>query len=276
MERLCAAALALCLLLTACTGGEGSAPPIELDLDTIAASLTDSGQLREPLEAQDPEFVAGQLSLYEERIEAGPEDLADARFSMTLGVAADQFLLLKAVDEAAADRLEAALATYAKDQKASFDFYAPEEAHLLDNPVIERRGLYLLFAVGEDLGTLAELCGRLMDAETVELPAAPLRPSPKPSPEPEPESSSPEPEGPPVAEPSEPFSPEELEAARQTALNYYAGTVFEVHELIFEEQMGDTASFCVQCSKGGVRQEPDRRIVLELRDGAWTVINEGY
>lgn len=166
MKKLCAAALTLCLLLAACGGGE-EAPPAELDLDSIAASLADSGQLREPLEPQDPELVAGQLSLYEDRIGAGEEDLADARFSMTLGVAADQFLLLKAADEAAADRLEAALATYAEDQRSAFEFYAPEEAHLLDDPVIERRGVYLLFAVGEDRGALGELCGRLMDGETL-------------------------------------------------------------------------------------------------------------
>lgn len=167
MKKLCAAslALALCLLLAACGGEE--TPPAELDLDSIAAALADSGQLREPLEPQDPELVAGQLSLYEDRIGAGEEDLADARFSMTLGVAADQFLLLKAADGTAADRLAAALA-------------------------------------------------------------------------------------------------------------YYAGTVFQVHGLVFEEQMGDTAGFTVQCSKGGVRQDPDRSIVLELRDGVWRVVSEGY
>lgn len=278
MKKLCVAALALalCLLLAAC-GGEEEAPPVELDLDSIAAALADSGQLREPLEPQDPELVAGQLSLYEDRIGAGEEDLADARFSMTLGVAADQFLLLKAADEEAADRLEAALATYAEDQRSAFEFYAPEEAHLLDDPVIERRGVYLLFAVGEDRGALAELCGRLMDGETVEPPPRTEPPASSPGPSAGPElSASPEPEGAPVTGPSEPFSPEELEAARQAALTYYAGTVFQVHGLVFEEQMGDTAGFTVQCSKGGVRQDPDRSIVLELRDGVWSVVSEGY
>ena len=84
------------------------------------------------------------------------------------------------------------------------------------------------------------------------------------------------PEGPPVKGPSTPFTEEELDQARQAALDYYAGTVFEVTELVFEEQMANTASFTVKCSKGGVRVDPDRSIVLELQDGAWTVVSEGY
>ena len=67
-----------------------------------------------------------------------------------------------------------------------------------------------------------------------------------------------------------------LDQARQAALDYYAGTVFDVTELVFEEQMANTVSFTVQCSKGGVRVDPDRAIVLECTDGGWTVISEGY
>ena len=32
----------------------------------------------------------------------------------------------------------------------------------------------------------------------------------------------------------------------------------------------------VKCSKGGVKVDPDRAIVLECTDGVWTVVNEGY
>lgn len=81
---------------------------------------------------------------------------------------------------------------------------------------------------------------------------------------------------PPVTGPSTPFTEEELERARQTALDYYTGTVFDVTELVFEEQMANTVSFTVKCSKGGVKVDPDRAIVLECTDGVWTVVNEGY
>lgn len=276
-----AAALVLCLLLAACGGGE-EAPPPELDLDAIAAALADSGLLREPLEAQDPELVPGQLSLYEDRIGAGPEDVADARFSMTLGTAADQFLLLEAADEGAADRLEEALSVYAEDQRSAFEFYAPEEAHLLDDPVIERRGTYLLFAVGEDRGALAELCGKLMDGEDVDLPAAAPGPAASPAepsaPEPEisePEAPGPEQDAPEPGSPA-PLTEEDKAAAEDAAMAYYRNTVFQVDGLKELDVQTERIVFQVRCSKGGEPQDPDRTIVLERQDGVWTVVSEGY
>ena len=95
----------------------------------------------------------------------------------------------------------------------------------------------------------------------------------------EPDGSAPDasqPESPPITGPSTPFTEEELDQARQAALDYYTGTVFDVTELVFEEQMANTVSFTVKCSKGGVKVDPDRAIVLECTDGVWTVINEGY
>jgi hypothetical protein len=117
-----------------------------------------------------------------------------------------------------------------------------------------------------------------MSGEEVDL--ADFQPDLPPAPDvsgpdvPEPDSS--QPEAPPVTGPSTPFTEEELERARQTALDYYTGTVFDVTELVFEEQMANTVSFTVKCSKGGVKVDPDRSIVLELQDGAWTMVNEGY
>ena len=90
----------------------------------------------------------------------------------------------------------------------------------------------------------------------------------------EPEAS--QPEEPPVTEPSVPFTGEELDQARQAALDYYAGTVFDVTELVFEEQVEHTVSFTVKCSKGGVAVDPDRTISLERQNGVWTIISEGY
>ena len=155
--------LALCLLLAACA--PEPAGPAELDLDYIAGALTDSGYFPEPLEAQDPELVPGLLSLYEDRIEAVPEDVVQARFTMCLGIVADQFLLLEGADSEAAGRLETALAVYAEDQRSAYEFYAPEQAARMDDPVLLRQGNYLLFAVGEDRDALARLCEKLMNGE---------------------------------------------------------------------------------------------------------------
>lgn len=78
----------------------------------------------------------------------------------------------------------------------------------------------------------------------------------------------------------EPLSDAEIEAARQAAVDYYAGTVFEVTSLT--ALTPDTAPFWegeivfrTVCSKSGEAQ-PDRSIALERQNGVWTVINEGY
>ncbi len=268
--------LLFCLLLAAC--GPKPAKTVALDLDYIANTLSDSGYFPQPLEAQDPELVPGLLSLYEDRIVANPEDIAQARYAMSLGMVADQVLLLEGADGEAAGRLEQALATYAEDQRSAYEFYAPEQAARMDDPVVERQGNYLLFAVGQDQDGLEKLCAALMDGQEVDL--ADFQPDLPPAPDiSEPDVSEPgssQPEAPPVTGPSIPFTEEELDQARQAALDYYAGTVFDVTELVFEEQMANTASFTVKCSKGGVTVDPDRSIVLELQDGAWTVVNEGY
>lgn len=267
--------LTLCLLLAAC--GPKPDETVTLDLDYIANTLSDSGYFPQPLEAQDPELVPGLLSLYEDRIEADPEDIAQARYTMSLGMVADQFLLLEGTDGEAAGRLEQALTTYAEDQRSAYEFYAPDQAARMDDPIVERQGNYLLFAVGQDRDGLSKLCAALMDGQEVDL--ADFQPDLPPAPDiSEPDVSQPEPDvsGPDTSHPSAPFTGEELDQARQAALDYYAGTVFDVTELVFEEQMANTASFTVKCSKGGVTVDPDRSIVLELQDGAWTVVNEGY
>lgn len=264
--------LALCLFLAAC--GPKPSEAVTLDLDCIANTLSDSGYFPQPLEAQDPELVPGLLNLYEDRIEANPEDIAQARYTMSLGIVADQFFLLEGADEAAAGRLEQALTTYAEDQRSAYEFYAPDQAARMDDPVVERQGNYLLFAVGQDRDGLEKLCEALMSGEEVSL--ADFPPD---LPEPEPDVSAPDVsqlEGPPITGPSTPFTEEELDQARQAALDYYAGTVFDVTELVFEEQLANTVSFTVKCSKGGVKVDPDRAIVLECTDGVWTVVNEGY
>ncbi len=76
------------------------------------------------------------------------------------------------------------------------------------------------------------------------------------------------------------LSDAEVEAARQAAMDYYAGGVFEVSALT--ALTPDTAPFWegeivfrVTCSKGGEAQ-PDRAVALERQGGVWAVINEGY
>lgn len=264
--------LPLCLLLAAC--GPKPAEAVTLDLDYIANTLSDSGYFPQPLEEQDPELVPGLLNLYEDRIEANPEDIAQARYTMSLGMVADQFLLLEGTDEAAAGRLEQALTTYAEDQKSAYEFYAPDQAARMDDPVVVRQGNYLLFAVGSDQDELETLCEKLMAGEAVQLPESPPAPSDPPAPDvSEPDGSAPDASQP---EPPVPLTQEELAAAHQAALDYYRNTVFEVETLTEIEPRQGEVAFRVSCSKSGVKVDPDRTISLERQEGVWTVINEGY
>lgn len=72
------------------------------------------------------------------------------------------------------------------------------------------------------------------------------------------------------------LSQEEAEAARQAALDYYAGTVFQVRSLVPRENPREgEITFQVSCHKGG-EEQPERSVSLERQEGIWTVINEGY
>ena len=267
--------LTLCLALTAC--GPKPAEAVTLDLDYISNTLSDSGYFPQPLEAQDPELVPGLLSLYEDRVEAGPEDVAQARYTMSLGMVADQFLLLEGTDGEAAGRLEQALTTYAEDQRSAYEFYAPDQAARMDAPIVERQGNYLLFAVGQDRDGLEKLCKALMSGEEVYLSDFLLN-----LPEPEPESSAPdvpdEPEEPDASQPEEPapLTAEDKAAAYDAACDYYLGTVFDVQGLTEIGLRAGEITFQVSCSKGGAKVDPDRTISLARENGAWTVVSEGY
>lgn len=67
-----------------------------------------------------------------------------------------------------------------------------------------------------------------------------------------------------------------IETAKIAAEAYYKNTVFEIISMELKEQTANELSFYVCVSKGGVVQEPNRTIWLELKNGNWQVVNEGY
>lgn len=75
------------------------------------------------------------------------------------------------------------------------------------------------------------------------------------------------------------LSNEDIEAAKQIALDYYKNTVFEVLEMTLIPQDMTTeglVQFEVECSKSGKKQDPNRTIFLDREGSDWVVINEGY
>lgn len=67
-----------------------------------------------------------------------------------------------------------------------------------------------------------------------------------------------------------------LVAAKATAEAYYKKTVFQVISMEAVDQTVDQISFSVRVTKDGVLQDPDRTIWLQLINGSWEVVNEGY
>ena len=93
-----------------------------------------------------------------------------------------------------------------------------------------------------------------------------------------PDESKPDISAPDISQPEEPapLTAEDKAAAYDAACDYYLGTVFEVHSLTEIEPRQGEIAFQVSCSKGGVKVDPDRTISLERKNGAWSVISEGY
>lgn len=67
-----------------------------------------------------------------------------------------------------------------------------------------------------------------------------------------------------------------LSAAEEAARAYYEDTVFDVVSMEVQKQLEIEIVFSVTAAKGGVIQEPDRSITLQLENGAWKVVSEGY
>lgn len=69
---------------------------------------------------------------------------------------------------------------------------------------------------------------------------------------------------------------DELKIAYEAARAYYENTVFEVVSLELKSRIENEIIFSVCASKDGVIQEPNRTITLQLNNGTWEVVNEGY
>ena len=72
------------------------------------------------------------------------------------------------------------------------------------------------------------------------------------------------------------YEAQTIDEAEAAARAYYENTVFEVVSLELKKQTENETVFSACVSKGGVIQDPDRTITLQLNNGTWEVVNEGY
>ena len=148
--RLIALLAALTLLLCGCSGQpaqkkEGSA-------EDICTAMTASGKLPEML-ALDGEEIYDLIGI-------APEDCAEITWLIAEdGLLADEIAVLTAVDEAAAKRCEALLATRVEARKAEFENYLPEQAAVMKKAVLLRSGLHLALIVSPEAAALQAIYG---------------------------------------------------------------------------------------------------------------------
>ena len=74
----------------------------------------------------------------------------------------------------------------------------------------------------------------------------------------------------------ETLSKEEIEKAREAAINYYKETLFEVESFKPVEYNNGQLQFAVRCKKEGKYVDPDRMAIVEQQKGTWKLVAEGY
>lgn len=133
--------LMACILAVALAGC--GSKTVELDVhkaaEDIKAAVTFQDTLSELAESR-----------FETLYAVKAEDVTAWAAYVSTGATAEEIAVLEASDEAAAERVRAAMEQRVADQKESFEDYVPEELVKLGNPVLEVRGRYVLFCVCDD------------------------------------------------------------------------------------------------------------------------------
>lgn len=132
-------AAALCLLLTACGGGQAKA----FDPAGTAQALLDSGAFSQPLEAMEQETACLLYGLEESTVTG-----CAVYGSLTAG--AEEIAVLTLTDEAAAETALTALTQRVADQTEALRDYQPEEVAKLEGAIVERRGSSVLLVVAAE------------------------------------------------------------------------------------------------------------------------------
>ncbi|MDR1194491.1 MAG: DUF4358 domain-containing protein [Peptococcaceae bacterium] len=79
-----------------------------------------------------------------------PEDVLEQKNYFSSGATAEEIIVLRAADQAAAGRLSEALTARLAAQKATYASYAPAEVLYLDGAALAVKREYLAFCVAED------------------------------------------------------------------------------------------------------------------------------
>lgn len=133
--------LALCLLLSACGGGDTAKA---FDPETATKAVLDSGCFSVELDELDAAL------LYDFQGYGVDDGAVTGSKAYSASGYTEQVAVLTCKDEDAAGQVKAFLEQYLSDMKDSYKDYAPAEVPKLDAAILEQRGASVLLVVPND------------------------------------------------------------------------------------------------------------------------------
>ncbi len=85
------------------------------------------------------------------------DDVAESVVMVSTGATAEEIAVFEAVDETAAENIEAACEDRLEKQINSYNDYKPAEISRLDNAIIEVSGNYIVYCVADDTDAVNEI-----------------------------------------------------------------------------------------------------------------------
>ena len=154
MKRTIALLLAVvCVLgvLSDCGGGKKK----ELDPNAFVDELLASAKFKDSLNKLDDPVIPLLYGL-------DSADYSEAIVYAGTAATAEELAVLKAVDDAAAERLLTALRERVDHQIEVYQSYGPAQAMTLQNGVVERSGDYVVMVICEDAEGARKICDKYL------------------------------------------------------------------------------------------------------------------
>lgn len=137
MKKIISLTLVLCLVLCALCGC-GEKKTVDFSLEDCSRALLDSEVFSDLLSPITTE-TAAMLYGFDAAL------VTEAQVFCSTGATAEELAIFKAVDEAAAKTIKAAVEARIESQKESYESYVPEEVPKLEKALVLTGGLYVVY-----------------------------------------------------------------------------------------------------------------------------------
>lgn len=116
-----------------------SSKDVEIDINALADDLKNSVPFADTLE--EPVNTAYEIN---------EADLKGQKVYISTGATAEEIAVFEAVDKQAADRILKVVESYIEYQIEEFEDYNPAEVKKLSDPVLVKKGRYVILCVSDD------------------------------------------------------------------------------------------------------------------------------